>query len=255
MSTKKRKPYKVSGARARLMAQREAEAAAAKKRRRDVGITVVVIIAVVIGAASIYGWYRATRGPVASAVTSPSASGSASLAFAPVQVVDGQGLRIGVADAPNLVAIYSDFACTHCAEFETTYGKTLADLRDSGRIDIEYWPLGFLSQGSARAANAMACAAERDPVFAVNLYDGFFANMGYDWSNDQILSMSTQIKATLPDGYETCVTSGTHAAWVTANYNYAKNGAASQGTPTVYVNGTQFDLTTGTAQSLMDSLS
>lgn len=252
MSTKKSKPYKVAGAKARLIAQREAEAAAVRKRRRDTAVSVVVIVAVLIGIVSLFGWYEATKKPVAQAVDSPSAS--TSLAFAAVTVTDGQGLKLGVADAPNVVTLYTDVACTHCAEFETTYGATLASLRDSGKIDIEYWPLGFVSAGSARASNAMACAAERDPQLAVNLYDGFFANFATDWSNDQILSLSTQLSPTLPDGFETCVTGGTHAAWVTSIYNLAKSGASSNGTPTVYVNGTAFDLTTGTTQTLEDSL-
>ena len=254
MSTKKSKPYKVAGAKARLIAQREAEAAAVRKRRRDTAISLVVILAVIIGIVSLVGWYQSTKKPVAQAVDSASASTSASLAFAAVTVNDGQGLKLGVAGAPNVVTLYTDIACTHCAEFETTYGAALASLRDSGKIDIEYWPLGFISAGSARASNAMACAAERDPKFAVNLYDGFFANFATDWSNDQILSLSTQLSPTLPDGYETCVTSGTHAAWVTGIYNLAKAGASSNGTPTVYVNGSAFDLTTGTAQTLEDSL-
>jgi protein-disulfide isomerase len=254
MSTKKSKPYKVSGAKARLIAQREAEAAAARKRRRDTAISLVVIVAVLIGVVSLYGWYQATKKPVAQAVDSASAGTSASLDFAPVTVTDGQGLTLGVAGAPNVVTVYTDVACSHCAEFETTYGATLANLRDTGRIDIEYWPLGFISAGSARASNAMACAAERDPRFAVNLYDGFFANFTTDWSNDQILSLATQLNPTLPAGYETCVTAGTHAGWVTGIYNLAKTGAASNGTPTVYVNGTAFDLTTGTAQTLEGSL-
>jgi protein-disulfide isomerase len=252
MSTKKSKPYKVAGAKARLIAQREAEAAAVRKRRRDTAISVVVVVAVLIGIVSLFGWYEATKKPVAQAVDS--ASASTSLAFAAVTVTDGQGLKLGVADAPNVVTLYTDVACTHCAEFETTYGATLASLRDSGKIDIEYWPLGFISAGSARASNAMACAAERDPKLAVNLYDGFFANFATDWSNDQILSLSTQLSPTLPDGFETCVTGGTHAAWVTGIYNLAKSGASSSGTPTVYVNGKAFDLTTGTAQTLEESL-
>lgn len=257
MSTKKSKPYRVAGAKERLLAQREAEAAAARKRRRDTAITLLVVVAVLVGVAALFGWYQATKKPVASvgASASADATASASLTFAPVTVTDGQGLMIGVAGAPHVVTLYSDFACTHCAEFETTYGKTLADLRDSGRIDIEYWPLGFGSPGSARASNAMACAAERDPAFAVSLYDAFFANMGSEWSNDQILSLSTQLKPTLPAGYETCVTGGSHAAWVTGIYNLAKTGASSGGTPTVYVDGKQFDLTTGSAESLAAALS
>jgi protein-disulfide isomerase len=254
MSTKKSKPYKVVGAKDRLIAQREADAAGARKRRRDTGITFLVLMAVVIGIVSLFGWYQATRKPEAAASDSASATDTANLMFAPVTVTDGKGLTLGVAGAANVVTIYSDFACTHCAEFETTYGATLASLRDSGKVDVEYWPLGFGGAGSARASNAMACAAERDPKFAVGLYDGFFANMGYDWSNDQIMSLSTQLQATLPDGYEACVTGGTHAAWVTGIYTLAKTGAASGGTPAVYVNGMAFDLTTGTAQTLEGSL-
>jgi protein-disulfide isomerase len=208
-----------------------------------------------VGVASLFGWYQATKKPEAAASATASASDTASLAFAPVTVTDGQGLKLGYAGAVNVVTIYSDFACTHCAEFETTYGQTLATLQTSGQIAIEYWPLGFGSAGSARASNAMACAAERDPKFAVSLYDGFFANMGYDWSNDQIMSMSTQLQPTLPDGYEACVTGGTHAAWVTGIYTLAKTGDASGGTPAVYVNGKPFDLTTGTVQTLEASLS
>jgi protein-disulfide isomerase len=254
MSTKKSKPYKVSGAKARLIAQREAEAAAARRRRRDTGITLLIVLAVIIGVVSLYGWYAATKKPSVSASATASSSDTASLAFAPVTVTDGKGLTIGAAGAANVVSIYSDFACTHCAEFETTYGQTIADLQNSGKAAIEYWPLGFGSAGSARASNAMACAAERDPKLAISLYDGFFANMGYDWSNDQIMSLSSQLQTTLPDGYEACVTGGTHAAWVTGIYTLAKSGSASGGTPSVYVNGKAFDLTTGTAQTLEASL-
>lgn len=254
MSTKKSKPYRVVGAKDRLLAQREAEVVAARKRRRDTGITFLIVMAVVIGIVSLFGWYQATNKPAAVPSDSASATDTANLAFAPVTVTDGKGLTIGVAGATNVVSLYSDFACTHCAEFETAYGQTLANLRDSGKIDIEYWPLGFGSAGSARASNAMACAAERDPKFGVNMYDAFFANMGTDWSNDQIMSLSTQVQTTLPDGYETCVTGGTHAAWVTGIYTLAKTGAASGGTPAVYINGNVFDLTTGTAASLEASL-
>ncbi len=253
MSTKKSKPIRVSGAKERLLAQREAEVAAARKRRRDTAITLLVVVAVLVGLASMFGWYQATKKPGARA--SASATSSASLAFAPVTVTDGHGLRIGVAGAPNVVTLYSDFACTHCAEFETTYGQTLADLRDSGRIDLDYWPLGFGSAGSGRASNAMACAAERDAAFGARLYDGFFANMGSDWSNDQVLSLAKQLSPTLPDGFEACVTGGTHAAWVTGIYNVAKAGPAANGTPAVYVNGKVFDLTTGSPQSLAGALS
>ena len=64
------------------------------------------------------------------------------------------------------------------------------------------------------------------------------------------MSLSSQVQTTLPDGYEACVTAGTHAAWVTGIYNVAKAGDASGGTPAMYVNGKVFDLTTGDAAGL-----
>lgn len=259
MSTKKSKPYRVPGAKDHVATQREAEAAAARKRRKDrqmawLTILAVLILVVLLSVASWFGMSKLAKKPssggTAPETSSASASASTGLAFAAVTVGDGKGLKIGAADAANVVTVYSDFACEHCAEFETTYGQTLATLRDSGKIAIEYWPLGFGSAGSARASNAVACAAERDPKFAVNMYDGFFANMGKTWSNDEIMSMSSQLQPTLPDGYEACVTAGTHTSWVTGIYELAKGGSASGGTPAVYINGKAFDLKTGSAELL-----
>lgn len=263
MSTKKtRKPTKIVGAKARLIAQREAEAAARLRRRRTTTITLAVVIVLLLGSAGLYGWYSTHKQPVvepsvlSSTASSASASASAARAYAAVKVTDGAGLKIGLADAPNTVTIYSDFACSHCKDFEGAYGETLATLLQAGGISIEYWPLGFLSDGSARASNAMACAAERDPAFGQSLYSGIFGNYGLDWSNDQLISLATQLAGgTLPDGFETCVTGGTHSAWVTGIYEIAKAGPAANGTPAVYVNGKAFDLSTGTVDSLTALLS
>ncbi|MGV8848574.1 MAG: DsbA family protein [Propionibacteriaceae bacterium] len=253
MSTKKRKAPRIAGAKDRLIAQREAEARAKRARRRTSAITLAMVVVLLIGGAGLYGWYATHKQPVADAVpsTSASASASAERAYAAVKVADSTGLTIGFADAPNTVTIYSDFACAHCQEFEAAYGPTLSTLVQAGGIRIEYWPLGIFSEGSARASNAMACAAERDATFGQNMYDGIFGNFGLDWSNDQLISLATQMAGGgLPDGFETCVTSGTHAGWVKSIYATAKAGPAAKGAPVVLVNGANFDLTTGTADSL-----
>ena len=253
MSTKKRRPPKIVGAKERLILQREAEARAKRERRRTSMITLAVVVALLVGGAGLYGWYATHKQPVADAVPSTAASASASAStghvYAPVTITDGAGLKIGYADAPNTVSIYSDFACSHCKEFEGAYGQTLDTLVQAGGIVIDYWPLGNLSEGSARASNAMACAAERDPAFGASMYNGLFGNYGLDWSNDQLISLAAQLKTTLPEGFETCVTSGAHAAWVKTLYPVAKAGPAANGTPAVVVNGTPFDLTTGTVDS------
>lgn len=251
MSTKKRKAPRIVGAKDRLIAQREAEARAKRERRRTTAITLGVVIALLLGGVGLYGWYATHKQPVAATTATPTPSTSLGKAYSVVKVTDGAGLRIGFADAPNTVTIYSDFACLHCQEFEKAFGQTLSTLVQAGGVAIEYWPLGTLSEGSARASNAMACAAERDPQFAEALYNGLFGNYGLDWSNDQLLSLTSQLgNGTLPDGFETCVTAGTHSAWVKSIAAVAKAGPAAGGTPAVYVNGTAFDLTTGTVDSL-----
>ncbi len=252
MSTKKRKAPRIAGAKDRLIAQREAEARAKREGRRTTAITLVVVVALLVGGAGLYGWWATHRPPVADPVPSAAASASAGRAYAAVTVTDGTGLKIGYADAPNTVTLYSDFACSHCQEFEAAYGPTLSTLIQAGGVAIDYWPLGVLSAGSARASNAMACAAERDAKFGENLYDGIFGNYGLDWSNDQLVSLASQVAGnnTLPDGFETCVTSGAHSAWVKSIATVAMAGPAAKGAPVVLVNGAPFDLTTGTPDSL-----
>lgn len=270
MSTKKSKPAKVAGAKDRLIAQREAEARAKAEARRRTAITLIVIVAVLVGGSGLYGWYATHKTPTAAFTpdavatvsdsasapsSSPSAS-SANQAYLPVTITDGQGIKVGLTGATsNTITIYSDFACSHCQEFEKAYGQTLGTIVQAGGTSIDYWPLGALSEGSSRAANAMACAAERQPQFGVAMYNGLFGNFGLDWSNDQLISLATQLSnGTLPSGFETCVTSGSHAAWVKNNTAIAKAGPAANGTPAVYVNGKAFDLTTGTVDSLVGLL-
>lgn len=251
MSTKKRRPPRIVGAKDRLIAQREAEARAKREHRRRTAITLTVVAVLLIGGAGLYGWYATHRQPVADAIPSAATSASAARAYAAVTVADNTGLKIGYADAPNTVTIYSDFACSHCQEFEDAYGPTLSTLVQAGGISIDYWPLGILTEGSARASNAMGCAAERDAKLGENLYEAIFSNYGLDWSNDQLISLANQLAGSgLPDGFETCVTSGTHAAWVKTVAATATAGPAAKGAPVVLVNGATFDLTTGTVDSL-----
>lgn len=242
------------GDRARATAERQAAAAAAaaeSARRRRLGLLAALVALALVAGVGAYGWWRANK---AVPTVTPEASTAAPVTFAPVTIAPERGVRIGAADAPGTVTVYLDFHCPHCQVFEKQYGPTLNGLMDSGRIAVEYWPLGFLSPGSRSASNAFACAAERDPRFARSLHDAFFVSQQPQWTDDQILGLSRQLRPALPDGYEACVVSKPHLEWVTRIHEVAKAGPASQGTPTVYVNGTAFDLTKGTPDSLVEAL-
>ncbi|MDO5286482.1 MAG: thioredoxin domain-containing protein [Actinomycetia bacterium] len=253
--------------RAQQLAEREAAIAAQNRRRRALGIGAGLLLLALVATIAGYGWWRSNRAipsaaPSAAGTASSAAAGSASpsstqpaVGFAPVTIQPGQGVRIGSAEAPNVVAVYLDFHCGHCQTFESAYGPTLNRLTDSGRVAVEYWPLGFLSAGSKSASNAFACAAERDPGFGRELHDAVFRNQQAKWSDEQLLGLSRQLRPTLPEGYEACVTDKPHLAWVDGIFKAATNGGpVTEGTPTVTVNGQPFDLTTGTPTALVERL-
>ena len=98
---------KAGAARAQLQAQRakQAEADRRKERLLRVGIAIgVVVVLVAIG--GLVQWQRSKVDTDA--------------AF-PAGATDGLGSGVGVgkAEAPVLVEAFEDFACPHCAEFET----------------------------------------------------------------------------------------------------------------------------------------
>ena len=75
-------------------------------------------------------------------------------------ITTGQPIVFGAADAPVVVTLFADFHCPHCAEFEEEYGPVLDAARQAGRIRLEVYPMAFIDEGSAAAANAFGCAAE-----------------------------------------------------------------------------------------------
>ena len=65
-------------------------------------------------------------------------------------------------DEPKAVlAIYEDFQCPHCRDFEKTFGPTVAKMVDSGAVAVDYYMVAILNRSNAgyssRAANAAYC--------------------------------------------------------------------------------------------------
>ena len=122
-----------------------AEQAAARRRERWILLAVLagLVVVVVAGGIGLQAW-RTGRGPEPVAVAEPSSP--------PV--------TLGAANAPTVVAVFADFHCPHCADFEADYGPVLDEARQSGRIRLEVYPMAFIDAGSMAAANAFGCAAE-----------------------------------------------------------------------------------------------
>ena len=83
---------------------------------------------------------------------------------APVEIVDdGYGIRVGFAEAPIQLEIYTEPQCSHCADLQADFGDQLRHYIAVGQLAVTYRPLTFLDTGanqhSDRVANAMFEAA------------------------------------------------------------------------------------------------
>ena len=81
--------------------------------------------------------------------------------------------------------LYEDFHCPHCAEFEEEFAGTLTAPSRPARSGSSSTRCPSSTQGSAAAANAMACAAEAG--FGQPYYTGLFANQTLQWSDEQLI--------------------------------------------------------------------
>jgi protein-disulfide isomerase len=217
-----------------------AEQAAARRRERWILLAVLagLVVVVVAGGIGLQAW-RTGRGPEPVAVAEPSSP--------PVTLTAGQPVTSGAVNAPTVVALFADFHCPHCADFEADYGSVLDEARQSGRIRLEVYPMAFIDAGSMAAANAFGCAAEAG--FAPGYYAGLFANPLLRWSDDQLLALPAAVGATSTPEFAACVTGRARAGWVDSiNTAAAQRGVT--GTPAVFVNGTVVDLTKLTPEDL-----
>ena len=230
---------------ARERARLAAEQAAARRRDRRILIAVIAGFVLLVVAAGIgFQAWRTGRSPSAA----PSNPASAS----PVTISDGRPIVLGASQASVTIALYEDFHCPHCAEFEEQFGPVITQAQQSGTARVELYPLAFIDEGSAAAANAMACAAEAG--FGQNYYLGLFANHTLQWNDEQLIELAAKVGGSPTDAFKTCVTSTEHADWL-ASINAAaeKNGVTQ--TPTMLINGKEVDIATLTPESLQAMIS
>jgi protein-disulfide isomerase len=225
---------------ARERARLAAEQAAARKRDRRILIAVVAAFVLVVVAAGIglQAW-RTYR--------SPSAAPSSSVSASPVTIATRQPIVLGSSQAPTTITLYEDFHCPHCADFEEQYGPIIIQAQESGAARVELYPMSFIDEGSAAAANAMACATEAG--FGQAYYRGLFANHTLQWSDPQLIELAAEIGGSPPETFRTCVTSKAHADWVSSIDAAAEQNGVAQ-TPTMLINGKSVDIANLTPDAL-----
>ena len=99
------------------------------------------------------------------------------------------GLAIGDPDAPVTLLEFADLQCPFCAQWADEAFPALVDeyVRD-GRLRIEFRPMAFIGEDSARAARAVLAAGEQDRLWhALELLYGAQGAENSGWVSEELL--------------------------------------------------------------------
>ncbi|MET3370530.1 UNVERIFIED_CONTAM: protein-disulfide isomerase [Jeotgalibacillus campisalis] len=265
------KAEKTAQAREKARAIREEQLKKEKRNKLLVGWGIVVAVVVIIALVAFVVIGNAqNNAPVADQGPTPAngnVHGGITL-LANTEVVKSEPATVNVADVPAPLATkpatvavpggeaeagkpvkviaYIDFICPVCKQFETAYGESLTNLRNEGKISVEYRALGFLDRQSttnysSRAANAAACVVNSSPEKYAEFFNLLFerqpAEGGAGISDNDLKKMATEIGAA---NIDSCIDSKQFRPWVkVATQEAAAIGVT--GTPTVFIDGKQWD--------------
>jgi protein-disulfide isomerase len=238
----------------REKAQAAREAAEAEQRRRDRRIRIVGGVAILAAVLLIVG-----LGYWGSRKSDSSASGTivtdAKIPTGVLGASDTNAWGVPYKTTANkpVLAIWEDFQCPVCGNFEKTMGSTVTKLADEGKVTLIRRPTTFLDEGqaetqgpnpnsSARAAAAWGCAI--DAGKSEPYHNIVFANQpateGDGWSDAQLMAFGSQVGITGDafTAFQKCYTDKVYPQWVTNSYQTFINDAIP-GTPTAFLNGTE----------------
>ena len=235
-------------ARERAAEERAKQQERDKRRRRLVNGAVAVVVVLVVAGIGIY---------VASQVTDDGPTGAA----LPALVPDG-GTAVVLGDGPVDVELWEDFQCPGCKAFEGAYGEMLRKRVEQGDVTLTIHPLSFLDEkldntSSALAANAFGCVTDAGEQQALDFHLTVYANQpeeqpGTDaWDAGQLIAWGNDVGATGAT-WEECVNTLAYSDWV-SQVQASMSEAGIHSTPTVFLDGDEFDLATGDFTAAVDA--
>ncbi|MGK5530376.1 DsbA family protein [Streptomyces sp. URMC 129] len=209
-------------ARERLREERERERAA-ERRKRTAKVAAVSVAALAV--AAVVGVFAANGGET---TEGPS--------------VDP--ISVGDKDAPATLAIYEDFRCPACGQFETTFRDTIHELTDAGKLRVDYHLVTIIDgnmggTGSKNAANAAVCAEDEGKF--TEYHDVLFENQPAESDdafadNSRLIDLAGDVEGLDTESFRACVQEGDHDQWV-ENSNAGFLDSDFNATPTVLLNG------------------
>lgn len=220
---------KNSKAQSRAQKAAELRAAQAKKERNRRIVTigsVVLAVVLIIGGAILYTVMTQEEIEAAPAGSSE------------------YGLTYGESDVPHEVVIYEDFLCPHCKSMEDATSEDLARLAGEGQVLIDYRPVAFLGEYSARATNAFKVVLDESGAdVAKEFHDELFDNQpseGGDMpSDDELIDLAVEAGAT-EDDIRPGIEDMAQQKWV-EDATAAAQEEGVTGTPTILLDGQPFD--------------
>jgi protein-disulfide isomerase len=217
-------------------------------RRRNLLIQLALVAVVVVFAGALGGWIVMTHHrKVAPGQVKSVRVASSTLITKP-----------GSSDPKAVLSLYEDFLCPHCDEFEKQYGATVNQLIDSGAVAVDYTMVAILDSPqnqnySSRAGAAAYCVADVSTDAFRRFHAALFAQQPAETAtsyptNTQLIEIARQagVVGTVPD----CINSGKYVPMVQAMATAAK----ITGTPTVRINGQDYDTTNSTPQALVNKI-
>lgn len=149
-------------------------------------------------------------------------------------------------NAPT-VAVYVDFQCPACKQFEEGNDANLKQMAKDGDIILEQHPIAILDHTTttnyaSRSANAFACvvntAPDKSEAFSKKLFEIQPPEGGAGLSNKELAEAAQEVGVT---GVDDCIRDGqNYRGWVkNITQKAIDNGLTA--TPGIFINGTQWD--------------
>ncbi|PZF63624.1 hypothetical protein DEJ33_13480 [Curtobacterium sp. MCPF17_047] len=160
-------------------------------------------------------------------------------------------------DSVANITVYEDYMCPICNQFETGNMSQIKQWVQDGTATLEVRPFNLLdraslgSKYSTRSAAAAACVANYDPDAFLDVNSAFYENQPSEntrgLTNDKLADIAEKAGATNAE-VQSCITDQRFAGWVADATNRALTEPLPNsdlpkltGTPTVLVNGKQYN--------------
>lgn len=159
-----------------------------------------------------------------------------------VRITSSALIKKDGSDEPKAVlAVYEDFQCPHCRDFEKTFGPAISKMVETGAVAMDYYMVSILNSASTnnystRASNAAYCVADESKEAFVRFHSALFTQQPEEGSGvapDNNSLIETARQAGAAGSVPGCINSGKHNKMIEGLAAASKITA----TPTIRLNG------------------